>query len=173
MVKIIHDYSRNGDTVVDVAILKDVSLMNTRLLPGAGDLPVTTWELYLNVETYHKREITFNNKVHVIWEPLEAFIISESLVNTENYSPHEYLNPDMLDWFTSSEIDNLRERIIWIECLPMTIDIDIEATLNSHGDRKIKWSVEEIEQILAMSSIEVETFKKNWEKKKIYKKFGL
>lgn len=167
MVKHILNYIRSDENH-DVAKIKSISMMSTKIVPGEDDLPLTTWELYLEIETF-KRFSEIVNPNYLM--PQFSFTITETLVNIDN-EPREYLNPDILNWLSEEEIKILHQRLVWIGDLPLVIDLNLPQSYNEKNIQKT-WSVDEIEKILKMESDEIDIIKSQWEKRRTYEKFGL
>jgi hypothetical protein len=148
------------------ASIYSASLRNTKIFLDKEVDVCSSWEIHFNI---HLSD-------HCM---LFLRLVPETIVdlgNTEK-APHEVMNPELLIWFTPETIQTLRERMIWDSGYSLSsfnledidiLDIDIEWDRNRR-----EWSGEEMQKLLDMNEEEAGALKTQWEKRQVYKKFGL
>lgn len=152
--------------IADKAVMAGATLRSTKLiLNDSSTYPhefVTTWEIHFMVEIFTGKK-KFSR------------ICIESFINTDN-DPVEVINPEVLQWVTSEELDNLRSRMIWEAnyALMGTFDPFLDDDIASLNSKELKmWNTDDLLRLLTMNEKEVDKLKENWNKKQTYKKFGL
>jgi hypothetical protein len=149
--------------IADKAVMVGATLRSTKLIiNNSSTYPhefVTTWEIHFTINIFSRKK-TFSR------------ICIESFINTDN-DPVEVINPEVLQWMSPEELDNLRSRMIWEAnyTLMGTFDPFFDDDIDS---KELKsWSTDDLLRLLSMNEKEVNNLKENWNKKQTYKKFGL
>jgi hypothetical protein len=171
LTEVVEDYKYTSveeeETFKRAAIHRGV-LRSTKLFPVSdiADTLISTWEVHFDIHVMNHNDEMYSR------------IVTETIINFDNSdAPIETMNIELTPWFSAEDIDVLRQRMIWDAGYPLenTVDNEIDqmdTDWNWNIERR-EWTSEEMEVLLKMNDTEVDALRERWEKKQIYKKFGL